>query len=895
MKLEELEVLITANTKNLQKEIAATNKKIESLKKSADKTRSGVLSSFSKLATGIAALGIGRIIKNSITSGMDAIESDSLFETSLGSLADGVRSWSEEMSEALGLDATAMRKNTGVIYNMTNSMGIAGENALKMSKGITMLTEDMASFYNLSSEEAFNKLKAGITGEAEPLKALGILVDENTIKQVAYQHGIANTGAELTQQQKVLARYVAILQQTGNAQGDLARTIDSPSNQLRILKNQVVSLGRAFSNILMPLISAVIPYLTAFAKVVTYALNSLAKFLGIGGGSSSSSSGAGALAGTLGDVSDSLGSANKGVSGVNTGLKDANKNAKKLKGQLASFDEMTVLTDKDSASAGAGTTGGSGAGGTGGVGGAIGGIGADGFTLGDYETPLNNVGNKVNEIAEKIKKAFSNFASGINFNNLISSFNNLKDSLAPLGSTIWNGLKWAWDNLLKPLAQWTIGDLLPAFLNAVSGALDVLNPILSDAMSLLEWLWDNFLEPVVSWTGGVIVDVLNAFGDALSWIGEHESVIALIEGLAISIALVEGALTLWNTAVAVWNSIGVICTAVTGAFASVMAFLTSPITLTIGAIALLVAGIILLVKNWDTVKETAKKVWDKIKEMWGAVADWFKTKVIEPLKNYFSPLTEWFSKLFNSIKGTIKSAFDVISGLGKGCWEIIKQAWSVASNWFNTKIVSPVKNFFGGLWSKVKSGGKDAWTGIKNAFSPVTNWFSDKFSTAWSKVKKVFSTGGKVFSGIKEGIEKTFKTVVNAIIKGINKVIATPFDTINGMLNKIRTAKFLGIQPFKDKWSHNPLAVPKIPLLARGGVVDSPTLAMIGEAGKEAVVPLENNTQWIDKLADKISSRSNGDVPIQLTVKLGEDNIFNRFIQYSRAKAFETNGEVFSL
>ena len=277
------------------------------------------------------------------------------------------------------------------------------------------------------------------------------------------------------------------------------------------------------------------------------------------------------------------------------------------------------------------------------------------------------------------------------------------------------------------------------------------------------------------------------------------------------------------------------------------------------------------------------------------VADWFNEKVIEPVKKFFSPLTEWFTKLFGSIKKSIESAFTVISGLAKGCWEIITHVWGIASNWFNSKIISPIKNFFGNMWDNLKSGAKLAWDGIKSVFSPVVNWFSEKFSTAWNKVKSIFSAGGKIFDGIKEGIANTFKTVVNAIIRGINKVISIPFNTINGMLNKIKNASFLGISPFKDKWKENPLSVPQIPELARGGIVDGDTIARIGEAGKEAVVPLERNTGWIDELADKINSKGNGDVPIQLIVQLGEDKIYDKFIEYSRSKSFETNGEVFSL
>ena len=133
MTVDELQVLITANTNELRKEINNANKSISGLQKSASKSASGVTSAFKTLKTGIIALGIGKVIKDSIQSGMDAIESDSLFDTSLGANADAVRSWSEQMAGALGLSDVAMRKNTGVIYNMTSSMGVAEENALKLS------------------------------------------------------------------------------------------------------------------------------------------------------------------------------------------------------------------------------------------------------------------------------------------------------------------------------------------------------------------------------------------------------------------------------------------------------------------------------------------------------------------------------------------------------------------------------------------------------------------------------------------------------------------------------------------------------------------------------------------------------------------------------------------
>ena len=185
MTVDELEVLITANTNELRKEMGNANKSISGLKKSADKSTKGVSSAFKALKTGIVALGIGKVIKDSISAGMDAIESDSLFSTVMGDNSEAVREWSNSVADALGLSAVNMQKNIGVVYNMTSSMGVAEDNALKLSKGVSVLAEDMASFYNLDSAEAFNKLRAGLTGETEPIKALGILVDENTVKQTA--------------------------------------------------------------------------------------------------------------------------------------------------------------------------------------------------------------------------------------------------------------------------------------------------------------------------------------------------------------------------------------------------------------------------------------------------------------------------------------------------------------------------------------------------------------------------------------------------------------------------------------------------------------------------------------------------------------------------------------
>lgn len=246
---------------------------------------------------------------------------------------------------------------------------------------------------------------------------------------------------------------------------------------------------------------------------------------------------------------------------------------------------------------------------------------------------------------------------------------------------------------------------------------------------------------------------------------------------------------------------------------------------------------------WDIIKQLAEGCWKAIKAIWEVVSKWFNEKVITPVKNFFT--TMWTA---------INTAASI-------AWESIKTVWNVVSGWFNEKIITPVKNFFGGMWDKVKSGASDAWDGIKNVFGGVADWFKDKFSTAWQKVKDVFSTGGKVFEGIKDGIESAFKSVVNAIIRGINKVIAIPFNAINDMLDKIRNVSIAGISPFENLISR--FSVPQIPELAQGGILKRGQVGLLEGNGAEAVVPLEKNTAGLKKIADLITA--NMTLPNKLT------------------------------
>lgn len=210
------------------------------------------------LAMGVAGAAITATNVKLVTMAATAEESENLFEVSMGNMADAARKWSEELSDSLGLNEFELRRTIGTLNVMLKSMGLSEDAAYGMSSSLVQLSHDMASFFNLSPDEAFQKIQSGITGEVEPLKRLGIIVNETTIKNFALTNGIIKQGEAMTEQQKILARYGVIMEATKNAQGDLARTIDSTTNQWRLLTAGVQELSVKIGQNLLPVVNSLI-------------------------------------------------------------------------------------------------------------------------------------------------------------------------------------------------------------------------------------------------------------------------------------------------------------------------------------------------------------------------------------------------------------------------------------------------------------------------------------------------------------------------------------------------------------------------------------------------------------------------------------------------------------
>lgn len=331
--------------------------------------------------------------------------------------------------------------------------------------------------------------------------------------------------------------------------------------------------------------------------------------------------------------------------------------------------------------------------------------------------------------------------------------------------------------------------------------------------------------------------------------------------------------TLVTTLVSAFQKFFAVVKAGQGIMAALNAVMAvNPIALIVAAIAALVAGFIYLwntseefrnfwIGLWEGIKNAALGIVEWFTDIFNGIVDFFKNNwqsillfLINPFAGLFKYCYdnfEGFRKFVDGIIESIKNFFaDLWNGIKTGAeaaWNFVTGIWTAVGEWFKSNVIDPVTGFFSDAWEKLKNGASEAWEGIKNVFSKVAEFFGNIFSTAWEKVKNVFSTGGKIFDGIKEGITEAFKTVVNAIIKGINKVVSIPFTAINKALDVIRDVSIAGVKPFAGLIPS--IAVPEIPLLAKGGVLAKGQVGLLEGTGAEAVVPLDENKKWVAAVA----------------------------------------------
>jgi phage-related protein len=356
-------------------------------------------------------------------------------------------------------------------------------------------------------------------------------------------------------------------------------------------------------------------------------------------------------------------------------------------------------------------------------------------------------------------------------------------------------------------AQAKLQDTLATLGEAVAPIITAFTSFANDALAVVV----PYIKQLAETYGPALSDALSVVSDILStifgYLVDNWPIVLSVAGV---IAGIAAAITLYNTVAAVKAAMAALeVTTVWGlvtayaAQAAAMIVAIAPYVLIVAAIAAVVAAILWLVEHWEELPEYAKAAWEWIKKTWEKVGSWFNNNVVKPVKNFFGDLWAGIKNIFGNIKG-----------------------------WFTEKFQSAV-------------------SGIKNAFSSITGFFSG----IWSKIKSIFSNVGTAIANAIKG----------AVTSAVNQVLSRAVSIINGFISAINFAigiinKIPGVEIKK-------LSKLDVPKMAKGGIVDSATLAVIGEQGKEAVVPLENNTEWMDKLATMLNERmGGGNRPVVLTV-----------------------------
>ena len=354
--IEQLELEISANSKSAVEGIDALTQSLEKLKgatkgglglskvaketgklnESLDKlsnVNNKASGSFTdlyhkmKLGTSIikrVANGLATVINKS----NDYVENLNLFSVSMGAYSDEALAYAETISDVMGIDTSEWIRAQGVFMTMATGFGVASDRAAVMSKNLTQLGYDLASFYNIDIETAMLKLKSGLAGELEPLRAIGYDLSQAKLEATAATLGITKSVSAMTQAEKAQLRYYAIMTQVTVAHGDMARTLDDPANQLRVLKAQLSMAAREIGNVFIPALNAILPYAIALVKVIGNLASGLASIFGYEL-PEVDYSGVEAMSGVAEDTSDAL--------------DDATDSAKKLKNYMMGFDELNVL------------------------------------------------------------------------------------------------------------------------------------------------------------------------------------------------------------------------------------------------------------------------------------------------------------------------------------------------------------------------------------------------------------------------------------------------------------------------------------------------------------------------------------------------------------------------
>lgn len=817
---------VSKNNRDMAKEITKPTQEMKKLNKEVDELGNKSEKSGSKLRKAFnigGALFLGKKFMQSIDKGLEQstqlIQNYRMLEIASGDYFNQALKFQDQLTSAFGINTKDAMGVQGYFETLTSSLGMANKESSVMGKNLTQLTYDLSSFFGEDFSSMYTKLQSGLIGQTKPLRSLGIDVTQQTIQGYLDSMGLDVLVQDLTQAEKVLLRYIAIIDQSRLAHGNLARSIEMPSQQIQVLKQQVAELGMWLWNVFIGTIGKILPYINGFIMALKEMIKALALLFGF----------------ELGDYS--IGEFDRGVSiaedmggAVADVGNQADKTGKKIKKMMGlfGFDEITnVKTPDDTPSPSVG-----GVGSAGGIGGAV----YDDLLaqLAEYDNLMGNVQMKATDIRNRLLD-WLGFLYDIN------------EETGKLENLRWGG----WSEMatsakiisviLAGMASYKIWKILDALFKSKGFELmatSVLEFATNLGLATIQFFKFDWLKGILSFISGLSLD---GIWIAFKTLGEV-LLTPLGKLMELGSFLITGILHPFKT-------LGIIGAEVGNILATALSSPLAVGTLVIGVIA----GIVIAVKQlwgeseefrnawidaWNTIKQSVKdflsiftpfvktiKLYfdEMVKEGLAPLWEGFKELVkevgiaIASIIQILTPFIAFFANVFGGTIGmiltvTISAFLNFTKSVLRTMGELMQSIALIVKGIVNIfeGIIDFIVGVFTGNWTR-------AWSGVVKIFEGMWMGLIGIVRFVWNTILGMFKAGGSIFSGIVGSILNVFTTVTNALIRGINQVIAWPFERLNSILSTMREISLLGARPFK--WLPN-IWVPQIPSFKTGGFPD---------------------------------------------------------------------------
>ena len=808
----DFELLLNSNPFNKGIQTAGTTVKNSGIE--------GMLGKIGKAA--IAAFSVKAVVdftKECLELGSNLSEVQNVVDVTFGNLNSEVNEFAQNAISQFGLGQTVTKKYVGTFGAMAKAFDFNNQAALEMSKTLTGLTGDVASFYNMSSDEAFTKLKSVFTGETETLKDLGIVMTQAALDQYAMANGFGKTTGAMTEQEKTALRYQFVLDKLSLAQGDFARTSDSWANQTRVLSLRFdelkATLGQGFINLFTPIVQG-INWVLSKLQVLADAFKSFTEF--ITGKKSDTSSGVGSIATDLSSVTDSADTASNAVSGIGSSAKKAAKDMK----SLASFDTAQVLQNNKDNSSGSSGTGGS----------------STGLDFGNSLTntmeqansEMDNFMKKASELVDIFKQGFSQGFGDFDFSSITNSLKGIKNSLIEIftSSDVKNAVsKWV-KNTVKTLGT-IVGSLASIGVTIADNLLGGLNLFLSQNKNKLQESLVRTFDISVRWQNlwsslfTTIADIFTVFrGETAKQITADLISIftdAFINVINIIDTLINDLLDIIITPIV--ENKELIKTTIEG--------MLEPISKVLGTIKqgiqdtfskfwevydTYIAPAVENIKDgFSSILETLLTVWNEnlkpILDEWASRFDTLWKEHLQPMVNSFlefiGKLVNGISELWNTwlvpiinwiVENVVPVLSPIIETIGNLIMDVASFIITTLQNiWdYLGGLIDFIVGIFTGDWEK-------AWNGIKEMFGAVWNQIQNLLSSVWQIIKDTISGAidyvkayieyvlnyiSSIWNSIWNGISSFASNIWNGIKNIISNIINGVKNTISNVLNGIK-------------------------------------------------------------------------------------------------------------